>query len=311
MKYESELIVWTASFAIICYYLFKRTRDETDVRSDCDNCEENVVNILKEKIDNCSQTDNDEFIHLSINNNDFPLCETIVCDVDYYPLSPMDEDTTLGECVVFMTENKIPCGIVKANPAELLDMFDICTYLLDHDNLNIPIIGLSKHFSYVNNTTRLKTIVGHLKNGLRYIAVCEDRIPIGIISQGVVLRHLFKNIEIPHGSVSEYQVGKTHIIHAKDDMTAYECMKTMLKYDITSLPIVTCDDEAIGVIALSDYRCVAFDKSIDLNDNVKVFLEKSRQLLSTILNKKMIPIPTSCSVLFQEMKKFSAGMNRV
>ena len=28
-------------------------------------------------------------------------------------------------------------------------------------------------------------------------------------------------------------------------------------------------------------------------------------------NNKMIPIPTSWSVLFQEMKKFLAGMNRV
>ncbi len=244
------------------------------------------------KHSNTQTENNDDVLHSLRINQEFPLCETMVSQIDYYPLKSLEEHTTLTECMIFMIKNKIQCGIVSAAPLELINMFDICTYLSHHENLNIPIIGLSKHFSYVNNTTRLKTIVGHLKQGMRYLAVCEDRIPIGIISQGVVLRFLYKNIKIPSGTVFEHQIAKTHIIHANIEMSAYQCMKKMLQYEITSLPIITNKDEVIGIIALSDFRSIALDPTISIHDNVKEFVTKSRKIIASILQKTYLDFET-------------------
>lgn len=90
--------------------------------------------------------------------------------------------------------------------------------------------------------------------GVRHVPVTRDGIAVGILSDRDVLRHAQPgkegHIKVPAKSVQEVMTRELIVCHEEDSLSA--CADSMLKHQISCLPVVDSKGKLVGILTTTD-----------------------------------------------------------
>ncbi|WP_292467008.1 CBS domain-containing protein [Methanolobus sp.] len=235
----------------------------------------------------------------------------IVGDIMTTDLVCIKEHDVMTYARKLLRDNHLHSLPVLDDKGRVVGMLDDQDVLRLHSNKSeVTVSGYAREFPLITPDMEVrdavKALIGAQQHRAPVMKSSTDKTLVGILSDTNLLRHV-RLTKLPPKTVGE--IMNTKVKTAYPDDSIAKIWGNMLEWDYTGIPVVSHDDEVMGIITRSDIIKVGFSRVVtrsgDFHDSGSGKTPKVEKLMSTPLYS--INSDTTISKAIESIIQYDVG----